>query len=50
MVETTRDRAVVLIEKLRERGLQVSLQDNFQLPQPEHALPTAQIRKADMAT
>ena len=50
MVETTRDRALVLIEKLRERGLQVTLQDNFQLPQPEHALPTAQIRKADMAT
>jgi hypothetical protein len=50
MVETTRDHAVVLIERLRERGLQVTLQDNFQLPQPEHALPTAQIRKADMAT
>jgi len=31
MVETTRDQAVVLIEKLKERGLQVALQDNFQL-------------------
>jgi transcription elongation factor Elf1 len=50
MVETTRDQATVLIEKLRERGIRVALQDNFQLPQPEHALPTAQIRKADMAT
>jgi len=46
MVETTRDRAVVLIEKLRERGLQVALQDNFQLPQPEHALPAASNREA----
>jgi transcription elongation factor Elf1 len=46
MVETTRDRALVLIEKLRERGLQVALQDNFQLPQPEHVLPAASIRKA----
>jgi hypothetical protein len=50
MVETTRDHAVVLIEKLRERGLQVTLQDNFQLSQPEYTLPTAQIRKADLAT
>ena len=46
MVETTRDHAVVLIEKLRERGLQVTLQDNFQLPQPEHALPAASNREA----
>jgi transcription elongation factor Elf1 len=46
MVETTRDLAVVLIEKLRERGLQVALQDNFQLPQPKHALPPGSIRKA----
>ncbi len=46
MVETTRDRALVLIEKLRERGLQVTLQDNFQLPQPEHVLPAESIRKA----
>ena len=45
MVETTRDRALVLIEKLRERGLQATLQDNFQLPQPEHALPAASFRK-----
>ena len=45
MVETTRDRAVALIEKLRERGLQVTLQDNFQFPQPEQALPAALIRK-----
>jgi biotin operon repressor len=50
MVETTRDQATVLIEKLRERGLQVAVQDNFQLSQPEHALPAAQIRKADVAT
>jgi len=28
MVETTRDQAAILIEKLRERGLQVALQDN----------------------
>jgi hypothetical protein len=45
MVETTRDRALVLIEKLRERGLQAALQDNFQLPQPEHTLPATSIRK-----
>ena len=50
MVETTRDQAVVLIEKLREQGLQAAMQDNSKLPQPEHALPTAQIRKADMGT
>ena len=46
MVETTRDQALILIEKLRERGLQVTLQDNFQLPQPEHALPAASNREA----
>ena len=45
MVETTRDRAVALIEKLRERGLQVTLQDNFQFSRPEQALPAALIRK-----
>jgi menaquinone-dependent protoporphyrinogen IX oxidase len=45
MVETTRDLALVLIEKLRERGLQVALQDNFQLSHPEHVLPAASIRK-----
>ena len=45
MVETTRDRAVALIEKLRERGLQVTLQDNFQSSRPEQALPAALIRK-----
>lgn len=46
MVETTRDQAAVLTEKLRERGLQVALQDNFQLPQPEHVMPAASIRRA----
>src|SRR6266446_4855524 len=46
MVETTRDRALVLIEKLRDRGLQVTLQDNSKLPQPEHVLSTESIRKA----
>jgi hypothetical protein len=46
MVETTRDRALVLIEKLRERGLQVALQDNFQLPQPERVFPAASNREA----
>ncbi len=46
MVETTHNQAVVLIEKLRERGLQVALQDNFQLTQPEYILPAASIRKA----
>jgi transcription elongation factor Elf1 len=45
MVETTRDHAVVLIEKLRERGLQVAFQDKFQLSQPEHTLHPAPIRK-----
>lgn len=35
MVETTRDLAVVLIEKLRERGLQAVLQDNSKLRPPE---------------
>ena len=46
MVETTRDQAVVLIEKLRQRGLQVAMQDNSKLTQPEHALPAGSIRKA----
>jgi len=46
MVETTRDRALVLIEKLRERGLQVAMQDNSKLPQPEHVLPAGSVRKA----
>ena len=46
MVEATRDLAVVLIEKLRERGLQVALQDNSQLPSPDHASPPASIQKA----
>lgn len=32
MVESTRDQATVLIEKLRERGLQVALQDNSKSP------------------
>src|SRR3989441_11630811 len=45
MVETTHNQAAVLIEKLRERGLQVTLQDNSKLPQPEHTLRLAQIRK-----
>jgi len=45
MVETTRDRAVALIEKLRERGLQVTLQDDFQFSRPEQALPAGLIRK-----
>src|SRR5213080_3220989 len=31
MVETTRDQAVALIEKLREQGMQVALQDDFHL-------------------
>src|SRR5437773_11986584 len=34
MVETTRDQAVVLIEKLRERGMQVALQDDLHSPPP----------------
>ena len=46
MVETTRDEAGVLIEKLKERGLQVALQDSFQFPRPEQVLPGASIRKA----
>ena len=45
MVETTRDRALVLIEKLRERGLQVALQDDSHFPDLKHALPAALIRK-----
>jgi transcription elongation factor Elf1 len=35
MVEATRDQAVVLIEKLRERGIQVALQDDLHFPQPK---------------
>ncbi|OLB69799.1 hypothetical protein AUI06_08230 [archaeon 13_2_20CM_2_52_21] len=34
MVETTRGQAVVLIEKLRERGMQVALQDDLHSPPP----------------
>jgi transcription elongation factor Elf1 len=45
MVETTRDRALVLIEKLRERGLQVALQDDSRFPDLKHALPAELIRK-----
>jgi len=32
MVETTRDQAVALIEKLREQGMQVALQDDLHSP------------------
>jgi transcription elongation factor Elf1 len=45
MVETTRDQAVALIDKLREQGVQVALQDDFSFPQ-KHALPVALLRKA----
>src|SRR5712692_10608569 len=34
MVETTRDHAVALIEKLREQGMQVALQDDLHSPPP----------------
>ena len=34
MVETTREQAVLLIEKLRERGLRAALQDNSRFPHP----------------
>src|SRR5207253_7732538 len=34
MVETTRDQAVALIEKLREQGMQVALQDELHSPPP----------------
>jgi len=34
MVETTRDQAVALIEKLREQGMQVALQDDLHSPPP----------------
>src|SRR5438445_6847883 len=46
MVETTRDQAVVLIEKLREQGMQVALQDDLILPHPRHALSAELIQKA----
>ena len=46
MVETTRDHAAVLIEKLRERGLQAALQDDLRFPQTKQALPAATNRKA----
>ena len=39
MVETTRDQAVVLIEKLRVRGLQVELQGNLHTHDPGQTLP-----------
>ncbi len=45
MVETTRDQAVALIDKLTEQGMQVALQDDFSFPQ-KHALPAALLRKA----
>src|SRR5713226_2402660 len=34
MVETIRDQAVALIEKLREQGIQVALQDDLHSPPP----------------
>ena len=34
MVETTRDQAVALVEKLREQGMQVALQDDLHSPPP----------------
>ena len=34
MVETTRYQAVALIEKLREQGMQVVLQDDLHSPPP----------------
>ena len=46
MVETTRGQAVVLIEKLRERGMQVALQDDFHFLHPRHALSAELIQKA----
>jgi transcription elongation factor Elf1 len=46
MVETTRDQAVILTENLRERGMQVALQDDLHLPDPKHALPAALVRRA----
>jgi transcription elongation factor Elf1 len=48
MVETTRDQAVILIEKLRERGMQVTLRGDFRLPEPKHALPAADSGKREM--
>lgn len=46
MVETTREQATILIEKLKERGLQVSIQDNSQLSRPEPFFPARSVRKA----
>jgi hypothetical protein len=46
MVETTRDQAVALIEKLRERGMQVALQDDLHFPHPRHALSAEPVQKA----
>jgi transcription elongation factor Elf1 len=48
MVETTRDRAMVLIEKLRERGMQVALQGDFRFPEPKRRLPAADREKREM--
>ncbi len=45
MVETTRDQAMILIEKLRVRGMHVSLQDDFSFPQ-RRALSAPLDRKA----
>jgi transcription elongation factor Elf1 len=50
MVETTRDQAAVLIEKLRERGMQVALQGDSRFPEPKHALPTHDPGKPGMRT
>jgi transcription elongation factor Elf1 len=40
MVETTRDQARALIETLRERGIQVALQDDLHFPHPRQ-IPAA---------
>jgi transcription elongation factor Elf1 len=47
MVETTRDQALVLIDKLRQRGIQVALQGDPHLPDPQPALPAYLVRKRD---
>jgi hypothetical protein len=48
MVETTRDQAVILVEKLKERGMQVALQRDFRFPEPKHALPAADSGKREI--
>jgi len=47
MVETTRDQALVLVDKLRERSIQVAIQGDVNLSDPKPSSPAGLVRKGD---